>query len=111
MVSTTVSTLAFGGPAGEVVLGAELSPAHATPAISDKPAAIQSKRNPPGIKAPRKIHRQAGPPDRVSKTAPLSFEPAGLDVNMNGDVSPTMRPATLLSSSMAEHPAVNRGVV
>src|ERR1700720_2407436 len=85
MVSSTTSTLALGGPAGEVAVEAELSSAHARAAIRERQATIQSKREPPGIKHLTEFRRTPAPGVRVSKFKASSFEQLRPDANIRND--------------------------
>ena len=79
------STLALGGPAGGPVAGAELSAAHASAAIRERQATIQSKREPPGIKhlTESDVHRRQGLGYQNSNRAVLSN--SAPDANINND--------------------------
>ena len=106
--------LGLGRPGRRGGRGAELSSAHASAAIRERQATIQSKREPPGIKhlTESDVHRRQGLGYQNSNRAVLSNS-ARMLIWMPAVQATRLqpRPATLLSSSMAEHPAVNRGVV
>src|SRR6202035_1194912 len=118
MFSSTMSTLAFGGPAGAATAAEELTRPQTAPTSQTEKlkTRIQTKPRPPAMRTPSVL--VGG--ESISKLAP-NVRVTNQETSTSADDimvldnkkarPPGAPPKTLLSSSMAEHPAVNRRVV